>query len=108
MVQLFYTADIMRISGFDESYVGWGREDSDFVTRMLKAGITVRSGRFATCVATCSIRCSRDQFSVNDDKFKKLCSSDTNYQPTKTVIEENENIWFYISEKRRHQRISFH
>ena len=66
-----HTADIMRIGGFDESYVGWGREDSDFVTRMLKAGITVRSGRFATCVAHLfHPERSRDQFSVNDDKFK--------------------------------------
>ena len=77
----------MRIGGFDESYVGWGREDSDFVTRMLKAGITVRSGRFATCVAHLfHPERSRDQFSVNDDKFKKLLRSDTSYQPTKTVI----------------------
>ncbi len=82
-----HTADIIRIGGFDESYVGWGREDSDFVARMLKAGITIRSGRFATCVAHLfHPERSRDQFSVNDDKFKKLLSSDTSYQPTKTVI----------------------
>lgn len=31
--------DLKRINGFDESYEGWGREDSDLVARMFHAGI---------------------------------------------------------------------
>lgn len=41
---------VTLVSGFDESYVGWGREDSDFVVRLLRLGFSVRSGRFAVCV----------------------------------------------------------
>ena len=81
------TTDIIKVGGFDENYIGWGREDSDFVARMLKAGITVRSGRFATCVAHLyHPERSRDQFSVNDDRFKQLLRSTTNYLPTKSVF----------------------
>ncbi|MFC1536550.1 glycosyltransferase [Pseudomonadota bacterium] len=31
--------DLHRINGFDESYEGWGREDSDLIARLFHAGI---------------------------------------------------------------------
>ena len=81
------TTDIFKIGGFDESYIGWGREDSDFVARMLKAGITVRSGRFATCVAHLHhAERPRDHFSVNDDRFKQMLHDTVSYRPAKTII----------------------
>lgn len=44
--------DVYLIEGFDEEYEGWGREDSDFVIRLLRLGdIGIRSGRFAATVA---------------------------------------------------------
>ena len=82
-----HTTDIINIGGFDESYIGWGREDSDFVARMLKAGITIRSGRFATCVAHLYHKeRARDQFSVNDDRFKQMLHGTTSFRPTKSAI----------------------
>lgn len=45
-----YMEDVWRINGFDENYVGWGREDSDFVVRLINSGVKIRSGRFATTV----------------------------------------------------------
>ena len=82
-----HTTDILKVGGFDESYIGWGREDSDFVARMLKAGITVRSGRFATCVAHLHhMERPRDQFSVNDDRFKQMLHGTMGYRPAKTMI----------------------
>jgi len=35
--------DLLAINGFDESYEGWGREDSDLVARLLHAGIRRRN-----------------------------------------------------------------
>ena len=43
-------ADLDRIDGFDNSYVGWGLEDSDLVVRLLHAGVRRKDGRFATGV----------------------------------------------------------
>lgn len=42
--------DLVRVNGFDESYSGWGLEDSDLVIRMLHAGVRHKSARFAAPV----------------------------------------------------------
>lgn len=39
--------DLMRVNGLDESYSGWGLEDSDLVIRLLHAGVRHKSARFA-------------------------------------------------------------
>jgi glycosyltransferase involved in cell wall biosynthesis len=43
-------SDLERTDGFDMNYSGWGFEDSDFVVRLLRAGIRRKDGRFATGV----------------------------------------------------------
>ena len=43
-------SDLDRIDGFDNSYAGWGLEDSDLVVRLLHAGVRRKDGRFATGV----------------------------------------------------------
>jgi glycosyltransferase involved in cell wall biosynthesis len=39
--------DFLALNGFDESFKGWGYEDSDLVIRLIRAGIYRKSGRFA-------------------------------------------------------------
>ena len=39
-----HRADIERINGYDENYIGWGGEDEDLGIRLVKAGIYCRSG----------------------------------------------------------------
>lgn len=45
-----WRSDLMKINGFDESYSGWGLEDSDLVIRLLHAGVCHKSARFAAPV----------------------------------------------------------
>lgn len=45
-----WRSDIERIGGFDARYIGWGLEDSDFVVRLIRAGVRRKSGRFASTV----------------------------------------------------------
>ena len=45
-----WRADLERVNGFDESYSGWGLEDSDLVIRLLHAGVRHKSARFAAPV----------------------------------------------------------
>lgn len=45
-----WRADLDRVDGFDAAYAGWGREDSDLVVRLLRAGVRRKDGRFATGV----------------------------------------------------------
>lgn len=45
-----WRADLMRVNGLDESYTGWGLEDSDLVIRLLHADVKHKSARFAAPV----------------------------------------------------------
>jgi glycosyltransferase involved in cell wall biosynthesis len=42
--------DLERVNGLDESYSGWGLEDSDLVIRLLHAGVRHKTVRFAAPV----------------------------------------------------------
>ncbi|GGG00814.1 MULTISPECIES: glycosyltransferase family 2 protein [Cysteiniphilum] len=44
----FWKNDLLAIKGFDESFEGWGFEDSDLVIRILNHGKRRKSGKFAT------------------------------------------------------------
>lgn len=39
--------DLLSVNGFDESYTGWGLEDSDLVIRLLRAGVKHKNARFS-------------------------------------------------------------
>lgn len=45
-----WVSDFDRVAGFDDSFVGWGLEDTEFAVRLIAQGVRVRSGRFATNV----------------------------------------------------------
>jgi glycosyltransferase involved in cell wall biosynthesis len=42
----FWLADAARVNGFNERFVGWGREDSEFVARLVNAGVRRRKLKF--------------------------------------------------------------
>ncbi len=46
-----WRSDLVQVNGFDETYSGWGLEDSDLVIRLLHAGVRHKNGRFATPLA---------------------------------------------------------
>lgn len=39
--------DFMAVNGFDETFIGWGHEDSDLFIRLLHYGVLIKNGRFA-------------------------------------------------------------
>lgn len=43
-----WRSDLDTVNGFDESFTGWGHEDSDLVVRLFNAGIMRKDGAFAT------------------------------------------------------------
>ena len=45
-----WRTDLLRVNGLDESYTGWGLEDSDLVVRLIRAGVAHKSARFAAPV----------------------------------------------------------
>ena len=42
----FYKQDCININGFNNEFEGWGREDSEFITRLLNSGINRKNVRF--------------------------------------------------------------
>lgn len=45
-----WRTDLLRVNGLDEAYAGWGLEDSDLVVRLQRAGVYLKSARFAAPV----------------------------------------------------------
>ena len=45
-----WRTDLDRIDGFDASFNGWGKEDSDLLVRLLHAGVRRKDGTFAAGV----------------------------------------------------------
>ncbi len=43
-----WRSDFERVDGFDESFVGWGHEDADFVLRLHNSGVMRKNGYYAT------------------------------------------------------------
>lgn len=46
----FWREDAIAVNGFDEQFVGWGREDSEFVVRLTNAGVRRRKLKFGGIV----------------------------------------------------------
>ena len=42
----FYRKDCININGFNNDFVGWGREDSEFVVRLINSGVKRKNVRF--------------------------------------------------------------
>jgi len=46
----YWRCDAVRVNGFNERFVGWGREDSEFTARLLAAGLRRRKLKFGGIV----------------------------------------------------------
>jgi GT2 family glycosyltransferase len=61
------------IGGFDESFVSWGLEDSDFAVRAIRSGCILKDGRYSNAVIHLyhpeSLKLER---SANSHSFEKL------------------------------------
>lgn len=42
-----FKADAIHINGFNESFVGWGKEDAEFIVRLINSGVTGIDIKFA-------------------------------------------------------------
>jgi hypothetical protein len=71
-----WRADLQRVDGFDASFFGWGREDSDLLIRLLHAGVRRKDGRFATGVIHLwHPEADRTHLAANDARLEALLGS---------------------------------
>ena len=72
-----WRADLEQIDGFDASFAGWGREDSDLLIRLMHAGLRRKDGRFATGVIHLwHAEADRAQLAANDARLEAVLRSD--------------------------------
>lgn len=43
----FWRSDALAVNGFNEAFVGWGREDSEFTARLLNCGLVRKNLKFS-------------------------------------------------------------
>ncbi len=68
-----WRADLDRVDGFDADYAGWGKEDSDIIVRLLRAGVRRKDGVFATGVLHLwHAEAERTQLSANEDRLSAV------------------------------------
>ncbi|MBM9537968.1 glycosyltransferase family 2 protein [Desulfobulbus alkaliphilus] len=68
----FWKKDALSINGFNEEFVGWGREDSEFTARLLNYGIRRQNLRFhALGYHLYHPMKTRDRLPLNDAILKK-------------------------------------
>lgn len=67
----FFREDYLKVNGFNEDFVGWGREDSEFVVRLLNSGIHRQNIKF-NCIAyhIWHSENTRESLKVNDEILK--------------------------------------
>lgn len=81
-------SDVWQVGGFDETYVGWGREDSDFIVRAIKSGCRVVSGRLSACVLHLwHAESDRAPLKANEKRFNDLLAG-CRSTPAKSVLGE--------------------
>lgn len=67
----FWTGDARQVNGFDSSYEGWGREDSDFAARLFHAGVKRKNLYGMPVMHLWHKEASRDRLGANDDMLSR-------------------------------------
>lgn len=71
-----WRSDLYRVDGFDADYSGWGKEDSDFLVRLLRAGVRRKDGVFAVGVLHLwHVEADRSRLSENERKLAEIIAS---------------------------------
>ena len=68
----FWREDALAINGFNEEFVGWGREDSEFTARLLNTGVRRQNLKF--CALGYHLHHSmneRDRLVINDSILRR-------------------------------------
>jgi hypothetical protein len=72
-----WRSDLDRVDGFDADYVGWGKEDSDIIVRLLHAGVRRKDGVFATGVLHLwHPEADRGRLTENEAKLSEIIAGD--------------------------------
>jgi glycosyltransferase involved in cell wall biosynthesis len=88
----FWKKDLLAVNGYDESFQGWGYEDSDLVIRLMHSGIKRKEGRFA--VPVLHLWHPQNDRSNHDENYERLMQrlGDKNIVRAQCGTEQHNNI----------------
>jgi glycosyltransferase involved in cell wall biosynthesis len=67
-----WRSDLVRVNGYNEAFVGWGREDSELAVRLMNSGVRRLDVRgWALCYHLWHPLVSRDELAANDKLLAK-------------------------------------
>ncbi len=73
-----FKEDLLAVNGFNEDFVGWGREDTEIVVRLYKYGLKRKEHLFrAICFHLWHPPRSKENLNKNDRLLKRSIESDT-------------------------------
>ena len=74
----FWKTDLLKVNGYNESIVGWGREDSEIAVRLVNAGVKKRILKFGGVVFHIyHPELARKQLTVNDTILNESIKNST-------------------------------
>ena len=77
-----FKSDLVAVNGFNEDFVGWGREDSELVARLYSYGLKRNVHAFmAICFHLWHADNSRERLAHNDEMLNKAFKSNDYYTP---------------------------
>lgn len=89
----FYLKDCLSVNGFNNEFEGWGREDSEFIARLMNSGVNRKNIRFsATQFHLWHNENTRATISNNNTILEDAINSSSKWCDNGiNVIEKNEN-----------------
>lgn len=68
----FWRNDLIRVNGYDESFCGWGREDSELAIRLDNSGVRQRCMKFRGVVFHLHHgKCEHNSLSANEERYQQ-------------------------------------
>lgn len=80
----FWMEDLIKVNGFDEQYMGWGREDNDLAIRVLRLGVQRKNIKFCAVAYHLYHRENkRDETLNRNDELLRLVQTTTRIKSLK-------------------------
>ena len=79
----FWKKDALAVNGFDEDFIGWGKEDTEFAIRLLNLGIKRRDLRF--CAVGYHLDHGKSNKNLHSENYKRNVSKLNNTIKNKLV-----------------------
>jgi hypothetical protein len=76
----FWKKDLLKVNGYNEEFVGWGKEDNDIAIRLTNSGVKQKFLKFGAIVYHLYHKeTARDLKEINEKLFKKSIANKKSY-----------------------------